>query len=250
MEFYEKCRSNLTGGFAAGSGRRVGAPERLVRVSLPYRPMIRRDGPRIRHHPELTGGRLGRRLNARFSDSAGQPAGTVIGPRSGIQSGGILKSNKTKVFGLNSKDLGAIEDRAIKLVENLVWPQGPVCPHCNHEGKVYRLTGKTSRPGLRKCAACRKQFTVRVGTIFEGSHIPLSKWLIAIYMMCTYPNGVSASQLQRALDISYKSAWFLCQRVRYAKTRPPLRQKLQAKESAMESMEGEAATAEAEPGQD
>lgn len=142
-----------------------------------------------------------------------------------------MKSSKTKVFDLNSKDLGAVEDRAIKLVESLVWPKGAVCPHCNHGGKIYRLAGKTSRPGLRKCAACRKQFTVRVGTIFEGSHIPLSKWLIAIYMMCTYPKGVSASQLQRTLDISYKSAWFLCQRIRLAKTQPPLRERLQVLES-------------------
>ncbi len=133
-----------------------------------------------------------------------------------------VKNNRAKVFDLNSKDLAAVETRAIALVEGLVWPDGPVCPHCGHDGKIYRLSGRTTRPGLCKCAACRKQFTVRVGTIFEGSHIPMSKWLIAIYMMCTYPKGVSASQLQRTLDISYKSAWFLCQRVRYAKEQRPL----------------------------
>lgn len=145
-----------------------------------------------------------------------------------------MQSIKTKVFGLTSRDLNAVEARAVTLVESLVWPRGPVCPHCGHDGKIYRLAGKTSRLGLRKCAACRKQFTVRVGTIFEGSHIPLSKWLIAIYMMCTYPKGVSASQLQRTLDISYKSAWFLCQRIRYAKTQAPLVQRLQSLTSSEE----------------
>lgn len=165
----------------------------------------------------------------------------MIGRPSSTQSRGSLKSSKNKVFGLNSKDLGSVEKRAIELIESLVWPNGPVCPHCNHEGRIYRLAGKTSRPGLRKCAACRKQFTVRVGTIFEGSHIPLSKWLIAIYMMCTYPNGVSASQLQRTLDISYKSAWFLCQRIRYAKNQPPLRQGLQSLRSTQNSAAAAAA---------
>ena len=140
--------------------------------------------------------------------------------------GGAVQPNKTKVFDLNSRQLAAVEERAVGIVEGLVWPDGPVCPHCGNRDRIYRLQGKTTRPGLRKCASCRKQFTVRVGTIFEGSHIPLSKWLIAIYMMCAYPKGVSASQLTRTLDISYKSAWFLCQKIRDAKTRPPLRQML------------------------
>ncbi len=139
-----------------------------------------------------------------------------------------MKANKTKVFDLTSEQLGAVEERAVDLMEGLVWPDGPVCPHCGNQDRIYQLRGRTARPGLRKCGACRKQFTVRVGTIFEGSHIPLSKWLIAIYMMCSYPKGVSASQLSRTLDISYKSAWALCRKIREAKARSPLRERLRA----------------------
>jgi len=130
---------------------------------------------------------------------------------------------------MNFADLApyfADEERAIELVEGLMWPNGPVCPHCGGVDKAYRIKGKTARPGLLKCGHCRKQFTVRVGTIFESSHIPLTKWLIAIYMMCSSKKGVSANQLHRALGISYKAAWFLCHRIRYAMTQPPLVGKL------------------------
>jgi transposase-like protein len=120
----------------------------------------------------------------------------------------------------------AIELRAIGVAERHLWPDGPVCPHCGSGERIYRITGRSARPGLRKCGACRKQFTVRVGTLFEGSHIPLWKWLIAIYMMCSYPQGVTASQVQRSLDISYKSAWSLCQRIRYAMGQEPLASRL------------------------
>ena len=78
------------------------------------------------------------------------------------------------------------------------------------------------RLGLKKCGACRKQFTVRVGTIFEDSHIPLGKWLIAIHMMCSSKKGVSANQLKRQLGLAYSSAWFMCHRVREAMTLPPM----------------------------
>ncbi|MEE8270758.1 MAG: IS1595 family transposase [Alphaproteobacteria bacterium] len=118
-------------------------------------------------------------------------------------------------------DPKAAELRAIDIVEKRAWPHGPVCPHCGGSARIYRITGKSARLGLRKCGACRRQFTVRVGTIFEGSHIPLHKWLLAIFMMCTSQTGVSAAQLQRSLEISYKSAWLLCQRVRHAKGQEP-----------------------------
>ena len=137
-----------------------------------------------------------------------------------------MSQSTNKVFDLRSGELRAIEQRAIHIVEQRVWPDGPVCPHCGQNRRVYRIEGKTTRPGLLKCGACRKQFTVRVGTIFQGSHIPLSKWLIAIYMMCAYPKGVSASQLARTLGVSYKSAWLLCQRIKHAKTQPPLSESL------------------------
>lgn len=130
---------------------------------------------------------------------------------------------------MNFADLApyfADEDKTIGLVEGLLWPNGPVCPHCGGVDKAYRIKGKSARPGLLKCGYCRKQFTVRVGTIFESSHIPLTKWLIAIYMMCSSKKGVSANQLHRALGISYKASWFLCHRIRFAMTQPPLVGKL------------------------
>ena len=114
----------------------------------------------------------------------------------------------------------AAEQRAIDLLESCAWPDGPVCPHCGSTGGAYRIGG--GRPGLRKCARCRRQFTVKVGTIFEGSHIPLYKWVLAIFMMCSSPTGVTASRLHRSLRISYKSAWLVCQRIRAAKRRKPL----------------------------
>lgn len=114
------------------------------------------------------------------------------------------------------------EKAAIAFVEGLRWPNGPVCPHCGSGEKVYALEGKTTRAGLRKCGKCRKQFTVRVGTIFEDSHIPLGKWLYAIFQMCSSKKGVSANQLKRELGLTYKSAWFLCHRVRLAMSQPPL----------------------------
>ena len=122
------------------------------------------------------------------------------------------------------------EDRAREFLERLRWPNGPVCPRCGAEG-AYRLTPKPGsvrpvRPGVLKCKACRKQFTVRVGTIFEDSHIPLGTWVIAIHLMCASKKGMSAHQLHRMLGITYKSAWFMAHRIRYAMGQPPLRDKL------------------------
>lgn len=130
---------------------------------------------------------------------------------------------------MNFADLApyfADEQKATEFVESLIWPNGPVCPHCEATDKIYRLSGQSHRKGLLKCGSCKKQFTVKVGTIFEGSHIPLSKWLIAIYQMCNSKKGVSANQLKRSLGISYKSAWHLCHRIRLAMTQEPLKGKL------------------------
>ena len=123
------------------------------------------------------------------------------------------------------------EDKAIEFVESLLWPEGPNCPHCGSVEKQYRIKANPERKvraGLHKCGQkeCRKQYTVKVGTIFEDSKIPLSKWLMAIALMCSSKKGVSANQLHRELEISYKSAWFLCHRVRYAMTQEPLVGKL------------------------
>jgi transposase-like protein len=106
------------------------------------------------------------------------------------------------------------EEAAFEFVEAQLWLNGPVCPHCGETAKIGRLTGKTTRPGLRKCYACRKQFTVRMGTIFEDSHLPLRMWLQAIHMLCASKKGLSTRQLQRMLGCGMKTAWHLGHRIR------------------------------------
>jgi len=108
------------------------------------------------------------------------------------------------------------EDAAFAYVEERLWPNGPTCPHCGNAdtARIGRLTGKSSRPGLRKCYACRKTFTVRVGTIFEDSHFPLRLWLQAIQLMCGSKKGISTRQLQRTFNCSMKTAWHLGHRIR------------------------------------
>lgn len=113
-------------------------------------------------------------------------------------------------------------DKARAYFEQIRWPNGPVCPHCGNEeqDKVYKLAAnpkKKIRDGLYKCSVCEGQFTVTVGTVMERSKIPLNKWLAAFYIMCASKTQVSALQLQRQLGIgSYRTAWFLCHRIRYA----------------------------------
>lgn len=106
------------------------------------------------------------------------------------------------------------EEAAFAYVEAKLWPAGPVCPHCGVIGQAGRLQGKTTRPGLRKCYACRKPFTVRVGTIFESSHVPLRVWLQVIYLLCSSKKGISTRQIHRTIGGSMKTAWFLTHRVR------------------------------------
>jgi transposase-like protein len=96
-------------------------------------------------------------------------------------------------------------------LEKRLWPNGPVCPHCKGT-KYYKLNDK--RPGVYKCAACRKKFTVTIGTVFEDTHIPLRKWFRAIYLMMCSKKSISAHQLSRMLGISYESCWFMCHRIR------------------------------------
>lgn len=111
------------------------------------------------------------------------------------------------------------EAAAFEYVETRLWPQGPVCPFCGASGdKIGRLSGKTTRPGLRKCYGCRKPFTVRIGTIFESSHLALHLWLQVIHLMCASKKGISTRQIQRMLDCSMKTAWFLTHRIREAMT--------------------------------
>jgi len=108
------------------------------------------------------------------------------------------------------------EEAAFAYVEARLWVNGPVCHHCGGTERIGRLQGKTTRPGLYKCYACRKPFTVRMGTVFESSHIPLRYWLQAIYLMCSSKKGISTRQLQRTFGGSMKTAWFLSHRIREA----------------------------------
>jgi transposase-like protein len=112
----------------------------------------------------------------------------------------------------------ASEEAAIAYVENRLWPDGPVCPHCGTIGEARRSVGKTTRAGLWNCRACREPFTVKIGTIFESSHIPMRIWLQAIYLMSSSKKGISTRQLHRTFGGSLKTAWFLGHRVREAMT--------------------------------
>lgn len=111
-------------------------------------------------------------------------------------------------------------DQARLYLEALRWPTGRVCPHCGSIGEHYELKGKTTRPGLYKCSDCREQFTVTVGTVFERSKIALNIWLQAVYLLCSSKKGMSAKQIERMLGVTYKTAWFMCHRIREAMTNP------------------------------
>jgi transposase-like protein len=129
-------------------------------------------------------------------------------------------------------------EAAREFLETKRWPDGPVCPHCGEIGTAYRLQPRESkkdkhvRPGVLKCAGCREQFSVTVGTVFEDSHVPLNKWLLAIHLLCSSKKGMSAHQLFRMMGSfygnkgSYKTAWFIFHRLRFAMTQHPLVDKL------------------------
>jgi transposase-like protein len=104
---------------------------------------------------------------------------------------------------------------ARKHLEALQWPDGPVCPHCGSDDAT-RLEGKKHRDGLIQCNACRAQFTVTVGTVFERSKIALNKWLLCNHLLCSSKKGMSAHQIHRMLGVTYKTAWFMCHRLRLA----------------------------------
>jgi transposase-like protein len=108
------------------------------------------------------------------------------------------------------------EAAAFAYVEARLWPNGPVCRHCGEAERVGKLQGKTTRPGLYKCYRCRKPFTVRMGTIFESSHLPLHLWLQVIHLMCASKKGIGSRQIQRMLQCSMKTASFLTHRIREA----------------------------------
>jgi transposase-like protein len=114
------------------------------------------------------------------------------------------------------------DDAARAHLESVLWAHGPNCPHCGNADskRIILMQGKTTRPGLYKCRECRKPFTVTVGTVMERSKIPLSKWVLAAQIMASSKKGFSALQLQRMIDTTYETAWFLFHRLREAATDP------------------------------
>jgi transposase-like protein len=113
------------------------------------------------------------------------------------------------------------EAAAFAFVESRVWPTGPACPHCGGVKRIGRLNGKSTRFGVLKCYDCRKPFTVRVGTIFEDSHVALHLWLQAIFLVAASKKGISANQLGRVLGVTLKTAWFMGHRIRLAMAEMP-----------------------------
>jgi transposase-like protein len=125
-------------------------------------------------------------------------------------------------------------EKAREHLEKLHWPLGPVCPHCGVINEATKLQGKSTRPGVYKCNACEKPFSVTVGTVMEDSKIPLNKWVYAFALVNESKKGISAHQLHRSLGITYKSAWFMLHRIREAMKMDP------------EPMGGEGCTVEAD----
>jgi len=108
------------------------------------------------------------------------------------------------------------EAAAYRFVEARVWQRGPICPHCGGVERNRPLSGNSTRMGVYKCYDCRKPFTVKVGTIFESSHVPLRLWLQAIFLIASSKKGISSNQLHRTLGVTLKTAWFMSHRIREA----------------------------------
>mgnify|MGYP001162076322 CR=1 FL=1 len=136
---------------------------------------------------------------------------------------------------LNLSTLAQFSDEAeaYKFLESIRWPNGePVCPHCGVVGHAYFLqpkdgerktrTGRETKRRVWKCGSCRKQFSVLVRTVFEDSKVPLHKWLLAFYLLCSNKNGTASFELHRTLNVDRKTAWFMTMRIRYAMERQPL----------------------------
>lgn len=108
------------------------------------------------------------------------------------------------------------ETKARKHLEALRWPNGPVCPHCGSVDNATELQGKSTKPGVYKCKGCRTKFSVTVGTVFADSKVPLTKWMLATYLLVSSKKGISSHQLHRTLGVTYKTAWFMTHRIREA----------------------------------
>ena len=105
------------------------------------------------------------------------------------------------------------EQSAIEHFESIVWPNGARCPHCGGAERLIRLKGKSGRAGLWQCGPCRKQFTAKVGSFFEYSHLPMTKWLQAIYLTASSKKHIPAYQLQHIIEVQYNTAWFIAHRL-------------------------------------
>jgi transposase-like protein len=112
-------------------------------------------------------------------------------------------------------------EAARRHLETLLWRDGPVCAHCRVAGQATVLKGKSTRPGVYWCNACRKPFSVTVGTIYESSHIPLNKWLYANHLLCSSDTAISTRRMARMLGVSYKTAWYMIDRIRAAMSPDP-----------------------------
>ena len=108
------------------------------------------------------------------------------------------------------------EAAAFKYLEKRVWPEGPVCPHCGGMDRISKMEGKSTPMGSYKCYQCRSKFTVKVGTVFESSHVKLNIWLQAVALLTSSKKGISANQLHRILGVTLKTAWFMGHRIREA----------------------------------
>jgi transposase-like protein len=108
------------------------------------------------------------------------------------------------------------EAAAYRWIESRVWPDRPICPHCGGTERISPMKGKSTRIGTYKCCQCRKPFTVKIGTIFESSHVPMRVWLQAMVLTCTSEKGVSSNQLHRSLGVSLKTAYLMPGRIREA----------------------------------
>jgi transposase-like protein len=108
------------------------------------------------------------------------------------------------------------EKAAYAYVEARIWPHGATCPKCGERDRVSKMGGKSTRLGAYKCYKCRKPFTMKVGTVFKASHVPMCLWLQAIYLMCASKKGISSNQLHRTLGVTIKTAWFMSHRIREA----------------------------------
>lgn len=134
------------------------------------------------------------------------------------------------------------DDKARALLESWRWPNGAVCPRCDCK-EAYKIESRKAsankvRPGLYKCKACRKPFTVTVGTIFEDSHVGLGKWLMAFFLISSSKKGISAHQLHRMLEVTYKTAWFMAHRIRYTIGQNPMQDMLNGEVEADETYVG------------